>query len=76
MWRRFSELKKLHGELAYTHKNLFRRQEEFPPFPRAQVFGMMDKDCDTLWTQPIQQGHQVLRSLTVGVRQGLDKLQK
>ncbi|KAF3697653.1 Sorting nexin-15 [Channa argus] len=42
VWRRFSELKKLHGELAYTHRNLFRRQEEFPPFPRAQVFGRFD----------------------------------
>lgn len=41
VWRRYSELKKLHGELAYTHKNLFRRQEEFPFFPPAQVFGMM-----------------------------------
>lgn len=41
VWRRYSELKKLHGELAYTHKNLFRRQEEFPSFPPAQVFGMM-----------------------------------
>lgn len=40
-WRRFSELKKLHGELSYTHRNLFRRQEEFPAFPRAQVFGMI-----------------------------------
>lgn len=36
-------MKKLHGELAYTHKNLFRRQEEFPPFPRAQVFGRFDE---------------------------------
>lgn len=43
VWRRFSELKKLHGELAYTHKNLFRRQEEFPPFPPAQVFGRFDE---------------------------------
>ncbi|XP_027134267.1 sorting nexin-15 [Larimichthys crocea] len=43
VWRRFSELKKLHGELAYTHKNLFRRQEEFPPFPRAHVFGRFDE---------------------------------
>uniref|UniRef100_A0A3Q3FKM7 Sorting nexin 15 n=1 Tax=Labrus bergylta TaxID=56723 RepID=A0A3Q3FKM7_9LABR len=43
VWRRFSELKKLHGELAYTHKNLFRREEEFPPFPRAQVFGRFDE---------------------------------
>ncbi|XP_071333858.1 sorting nexin-15 isoform X2 [Trachinotus anak] len=43
VWRRFSELKKLHGELAYTHRNLFRRQEEFPPFPRAQVFGRFDE---------------------------------
>lgn len=43
VWRRFSQLKKLHGELAYTHKNLFRRQEEFPPFPPAQVFGRFDE---------------------------------
>ncbi|KAG7496380.1 sorting nexin-15 [Solea senegalensis] len=43
VWRRFSELKKLHGELAYTHRNLFRRQEEFPPFPRAHVFGRFDE---------------------------------
>ncbi|XP_003967005.2 sorting nexin-15 isoform X1 [Takifugu rubripes] len=43
VWRRFSELRKLHGELAYTHRNLFRRQEEFPPFPRAQLFGRFDE---------------------------------
>ncbi|XP_073331128.1 sorting nexin-15 [Pagrus major] len=43
VWRRYSELKKLHGELAYTHKNLFRRQEEFPAFPPAQVFGRFDE---------------------------------
>ncbi|XP_071750361.1 sorting nexin-15 isoform X2 [Centroberyx gerrardi] len=43
VWRRFSELKKLHGELAYTHRNLFRRQEEFPPFPPAQLFGRFDE---------------------------------
>lgn len=43
MWKRYSELKKLHGELAYTHRNLFRRQEEFPSFPRAQVFGRFDE---------------------------------
>ncbi|AWP00907.1 putative sorting nexin-15 [Scophthalmus maximus] len=43
VWRRFSELKKLHGELAFTHRNLFRRQEEFPPFPRAQVFGRFEE---------------------------------
>lgn len=43
VWRRFSELKKLHGELSYTHRNLFRRQEEFPGFPRAQVFGRFDE---------------------------------
>ncbi|XP_072232799.1 sorting nexin-15 isoform X2 [Leuresthes tenuis] len=43
VWRRFSELKKLHGELAYTHRNLFRKMEEFPPFPRAQVFGRFDE---------------------------------
>ncbi|XP_061525216.1 sorting nexin-15 [Phycodurus eques] len=43
VWRRYSELKKLHGELAFTHRNLFRKQEEFPPFPRAQVFGRFDE---------------------------------
>ncbi|KAF7706325.1 sorting nexin-15 [Silurus meridionalis] len=43
VWRRYTELKKLHGELAYTHRNLFRRQEEFPPFPRAQLFGRFDE---------------------------------
>uniref|UniRef100_A0A8C6TY88 Sorting nexin 15 n=1 Tax=Neogobius melanostomus TaxID=47308 RepID=A0A8C6TY88_9GOBI len=43
VWRRFSELKKLHGEMAFTHRNLFRREEEFPPFPRAQVFGRFDE---------------------------------
>ncbi|XP_030194039.1 sorting nexin-15 [Gadus morhua] len=43
VWRRFSELKKLHGELAYTHRNLFRRQEDFPPFPRAQLFGRFEE---------------------------------
>ncbi|ROL45569.1 Sorting nexin-15 [Anabarilius grahami] len=43
VWKRYSELKKLHGELAYTHRNLFRRLEEFPPFPRAQVFGRFDE---------------------------------
>ncbi|KAM4611382.1 sorting nexin-15 [Polymixia lowei] len=43
VWRRFSELKKLHGELAYTHRNLFRRQEDFPSFPPAQLFGRFDE---------------------------------
>lgn len=46
VWKRFSELRKLHGELAFTHKNLFRREEEFPPFPRAQVFGIIAARCD------------------------------
>uniref|UniRef100_A0A8C2E4N8 Sorting nexin 15 n=1 Tax=Cyprinus carpio TaxID=7962 RepID=A0A8C2E4N8_CYPCA len=44
VWKRYSELKKLHGELVYTHRNLFRRQEEFPPFPRAQVFGKVTQN--------------------------------
>ncbi|XP_077355464.1 sorting nexin-15 [Festucalex cinctus] len=39
VWTRYSELKKLHSELAYTHRNLFRREEEFPPFPPANIFG-------------------------------------
>uniref|UniRef100_A0A673WG65 PX domain-containing protein n=1 Tax=Salmo trutta TaxID=8032 RepID=A0A673WG65_SALTR len=33
VWRRYSELK----------KNLFRRQEKFPPFPRAHLFGRFDE---------------------------------
>ncbi|XP_064881286.1 sorting nexin-15 [Oncorhynchus nerka] len=43
VWRRYSELKKLYGELSYTHRNLFRRQEEFPSFPGAQIFGRFDE---------------------------------
>ncbi|XP_048885429.1 sorting nexin-15 isoform X1 [Brienomyrus brachyistius] len=43
VWKRYSELKKLHGELSYTHRNLFRRLEEFPSFPRSQVFGRFDE---------------------------------
>ncbi|XP_037116278.1 sorting nexin-15 [Syngnathus acus] len=39
VWTRYSELKKLHAELANTHRNLFRREEEFPAFPTAQRFG-------------------------------------
>ncbi|XP_069501186.1 sorting nexin-15 isoform X2 [Ambystoma mexicanum] len=42
VWKRYSDLKKLHGELSYTHRNLFRRMEEFPPFPKAQVFGRFE----------------------------------
>ncbi|KAJ8008487.1 hypothetical protein DPEC_G00105390 [Dallia pectoralis] len=42
VWRRYSELKKLHGELAYTHRNLFRREEEFPPFSPAHLFGRFE----------------------------------
>ncbi|XP_040495298.1 sorting nexin-15 isoform X5 [Ursus maritimus] len=38
VWKRYSDFRKLHGDLAYTHRNLFRRLEEFPAFPRAQVF--------------------------------------
>lgn len=60
VWRRFSELKKLHGELAYTHKNLFRRQEEFPPFPRAHVFGIKIVRCNKC-----KHARQVPRSPTV-----------
>ncbi|KAG2469529.1 SNX15 protein, partial [Polypterus senegalus] len=42
VWKRYSDLKKLHSELSYTHRNLFRRLEEFPAFPKAQVFGRFD----------------------------------
>ncbi|XP_056383040.1 sorting nexin-15 [Hyla sarda] len=42
VWKRYSDFKKLHGELSYTHRNLFQRTQEFPPFPRAQVFGRFE----------------------------------
>uniref|UniRef100_A0A6I8NPH7 Sorting nexin-15 n=1 Tax=Ornithorhynchus anatinus TaxID=9258 RepID=A0A6I8NPH7_ORNAN len=42
VWRRYSDFRRLHGDLAFTHRNLFRRLEEFPAFPRAQVFGRFE----------------------------------
>lgn len=42
VWKRYSDFKKLHGDLSYVHRNLFRGTEEFPPFPKAQVFGRFD----------------------------------
>ncbi|XP_062892634.1 sorting nexin-15 isoform X1 [Mobula hypostoma] len=42
VFKRYSDFKKLHGELSYIHRNLFRKLEEFPPFPKAQVFGRFD----------------------------------
>ncbi|XP_063001700.1 sorting nexin-15 [Elgaria multicarinata webbii] len=44
VWKRYSDFKKLHGDLAYTHRNLFRRLEDFPSFPKAQVFGRFDPE--------------------------------
>uniref|UniRef100_A0A673TFZ3 Sorting nexin-15 n=1 Tax=Suricata suricatta TaxID=37032 RepID=A0A673TFZ3_SURSU len=42
VWKRYSDFRKLHGDLAYTHRNLFLRMEEFPAFPTAQVFGRFE----------------------------------
>lgn len=42
VWKRYSDFKKLHNDLSYIHRNLFRGTEEFPPFPKAQVFGRFD----------------------------------
>ncbi|XP_059816110.1 sorting nexin-15-like isoform X2 [Hypanus sabinus] len=42
VFKRYSDFKKLHSELSYIHRNLFRKLEEFPPFPKAQVFGRFD----------------------------------
>lgn len=50
VWKRYSDFRKLHGDLAYTHRNLFRRLEEFPAFPRAQVFGVPRVMC--CWQSP------------------------
>ncbi|XP_070807617.1 sorting nexin-15 [Pituophis catenifer annectens] len=44
VWKRYSDFKKLHADLAYTHRNLFRRMEDFPAFPRAQVFGRFEPE--------------------------------
>ncbi|XP_058016027.1 sorting nexin-15 isoform X2 [Ahaetulla prasina] len=44
VWKRYSDFKKLHADLAYTHRNLFRRMEDFPSFPRAQVFGRFEPE--------------------------------
>nr|XP_060613850.1 sorting nexin-15 [Anolis sagrei ordinatus] len=44
VWKRYSDFKKLHSDLAYTHRNLFRRMEDFPSFPRAQVFGRFEPE--------------------------------
>ncbi|XP_069749934.1 sorting nexin-15 isoform X2 [Narcine bancroftii] len=44
VFKRYSDFKKLHGELSYIHRNLFRKLEEFPVFPKAQVFGRFDQD--------------------------------
>ncbi|XP_042296878.1 sorting nexin-15 [Sceloporus undulatus] len=44
VWKRYSDFKKLHSDLAYTHRNLFRRMEEFPSFPKAQVFGRFEPE--------------------------------
>ncbi|XP_048381084.1 sorting nexin-15 isoform X2 [Stegostoma tigrinum] len=43
VYKRYSDFKKLHSELSYIHRNLFRKSEEFPAFPRAQVFGRFDE---------------------------------
>ncbi|XP_063173345.1 sorting nexin-15 [Candoia aspera] len=44
VWKRYSDFKKLHADLAYTHRHLFRRLEDFPSFPRAQLFGRFDPE--------------------------------
>uniref|UniRef100_A0A8D0GBA2 Sorting nexin-15 n=1 Tax=Sphenodon punctatus TaxID=8508 RepID=A0A8D0GBA2_SPHPU len=44
VWKRYSDFKKLHGDLAYVHRNLFRRLEDFPAFPKAQVFGRFEPE--------------------------------
>ncbi|XP_074861312.1 sorting nexin-15 [Carettochelys insculpta] len=44
VWKRYSDFKKLHGDLSYIHRNLFRRMEEFPAFPKAQVFGRFEPE--------------------------------
>ncbi|CAI9574756.1 unnamed protein product [Staurois parvus] len=42
VWKRYSDFKKLHGELSYTHRNLFQRTQEFPAFAKAHVFGRFE----------------------------------
>nr|XP_033811381.1 sorting nexin-15 isoform X2 [Geotrypetes seraphini] len=42
IWKRYSDFKKLHTDLSYTHRNLFRKMEVFPAFPKAQLFGRFE----------------------------------
>lgn len=42
VWRRYSDFKKLHRDLAYIHRNLFRRSEEFPAFAKPTIFGRFE----------------------------------
>uniref|UniRef100_S4RF22 PX domain-containing protein n=1 Tax=Petromyzon marinus TaxID=7757 RepID=S4RF22_PETMA len=43
VWRRYSDFKKLHRDLAYIHRNLFRRRsEEFPAFAKPTIFGRFE----------------------------------
>uniref|UniRef100_A0A8C4NDG8 PX domain-containing protein n=1 Tax=Eptatretus burgeri TaxID=7764 RepID=A0A8C4NDG8_EPTBU len=43
VWRRYSDFRKLHRDLLYIHRNLFRKEEEFPPFPKPTVFGRFEE---------------------------------
>ncbi|KAL9954054.1 hypothetical protein ACROYT_G041545 [Oculina patagonica] len=43
VWRRFSDFKKLHQELAKIYIQKHSKEEEFPPFPKAKFFGRFDE---------------------------------
>ncbi|XP_053576108.1 sorting nexin-15 [Bombina bombina] len=63
VWKRYSDFKKLHGELSYTHRNLFQRTQEFPAFPRAQVFGRFEPPV----IEERRQAAEQLLKFTVGI---------
>uniref|UniRef100_UPI00358F2C58 sorting nexin-15-like isoform X3 n=1 Tax=Myxine glutinosa TaxID=7769 RepID=UPI00358F2C58 len=43
VWRRYSDFRKLHRDLLYIHRNLFRKEEEFPTFPKPTMFGRFEE---------------------------------
>ncbi|XP_029467139.1 sorting nexin-15 isoform X2 [Rhinatrema bivittatum] len=63
IWKRYSDFKKLHTDLSYTHRNLFRRMEAFPAFPKAQLFGRFEAAV----IEERRRGAETMLNFTVGI---------
>ncbi|XP_030074505.1 sorting nexin-15 isoform X2 [Microcaecilia unicolor] len=63
IWKRYSDFKKLHTDLSYIHRNLFRKMEEFPAFPKAHLFGRFE----TAVIEERRKGAENLLKFTVAV---------